>query len=143
MIGRLLIDECLSPELVQLAVAGGHVQSTCVRDRGRLGIQDWELVSYALESDFVLVTRNAEDFRGAGPDDPGGLLADVEIHPGLICLASDHELDLARQQQLFTVALEKMADLPDLVNQALEVHEREDGSISIILYEIPRPEPEQ
>ncbi len=27
---RFLIDECLSPELVQLAVAAGHLESTCV-----------------------------------------------------------------------------------------------------------------
>jgi DNA-binding GntR family transcriptional regulator len=43
MIGRLLIDECLSPELVQLAIDAGHVESSCVRDRGRLGLKDWEL----------------------------------------------------------------------------------------------------
>ena len=39
MIGRLLIDECLSPELVQLAIDAGHVESSCVRDRGRLGLR--------------------------------------------------------------------------------------------------------
>ncbi len=47
MIGRLLIDECLSPELVQLAVDAGHVESTCVRDRGRLDLKDWELMEIA------------------------------------------------------------------------------------------------
>ena len=31
---KLLIDECLSPELVELAVQAGYLQSTCVRDRG-------------------------------------------------------------------------------------------------------------
>jgi hypothetical protein len=30
MIGRLLIDECLSPELVQVATDAGHVESTSV-----------------------------------------------------------------------------------------------------------------
>ena len=63
MIGRLPIDECLSPELVQLAIAAGHVESTCVRDRGRLGLKDWELMAYVIEEDFILVTRNAQDFR--------------------------------------------------------------------------------
>jgi len=63
MIGRLLIDECLSPELVQLAIAAGHVESTCVRDRGRLGLKGWELMAYVIEEDFILVTRNAQDFR--------------------------------------------------------------------------------
>jgi len=41
---RLLIDECLSPDLVDLAVAAGHAQSTCLRDRGLLGTQDWRLI---------------------------------------------------------------------------------------------------
>ena len=63
MIGRLLIDECLSPELVQLAIAAGHVESTCVRGRGRLALKDWELMAYVIEEDFILVTRNAQDFR--------------------------------------------------------------------------------
>lgn len=37
MIGKLLIDECLSPELVQMAVDAGHGESTCVRNRGWVG----------------------------------------------------------------------------------------------------------
>jgi hypothetical protein len=73
MIGRLLIDECLSPELAQLAIDAGHVESTCVRDRGRLGIKDWELMEYVIKEDFMLVTRNAQDFRGEGKPNPGGL----------------------------------------------------------------------
>jgi predicted nuclease of predicted toxin-antitoxin system len=65
MIGRLLIDECMSPELVPLAIDAGHIESTCVRDRGRLGLKDWELMEYVIQQDFILVTRNAQDFRGA------------------------------------------------------------------------------
>lgn len=38
---RFLVDECLSPELVQMAVKAGHVESTCVRDRGLSGTKDW------------------------------------------------------------------------------------------------------
>jgi predicted nuclease of predicted toxin-antitoxin system len=53
MIGRLLIDECLSPELVQLAINAGHVESTSVRDRGRLGLKDWELMEYVIQEDFI------------------------------------------------------------------------------------------
>ncbi len=41
---RLLIDECLSPELVDVAVAAGYVESTCARDRGPLAKKDWELM---------------------------------------------------------------------------------------------------
>jgi hypothetical protein len=98
MIGRLLIDECLSPALVQLAIDAGHVESTSVRDRGRLGLKDWELMEYVVQEDFILVTRNAQDFRGDGKANPGGLHASAEVHAGLICLDSALEMDLDLQQ---------------------------------------------
>lgn len=137
MIGRLLIDECLSPELVQLAIDAGHVESTCLRDRGRLGLKDWELMEYVLQEDMTLVTLNAIDFRGAGREEPGGFHAAAEVHAGLVCLGSARELDLDAQQELFKEALAELATLPDLVNRALEVWENEDGSISVTVYEIP------
>ena len=46
-------------------------------------------------------------------------------------------LDL--QQELFKHALNTLAELPDLINQALEVYEHEDGSISVNMYDIPPP----
>jgi predicted nuclease of predicted toxin-antitoxin system len=79
---RLLIDECLSPELVEAAVATGHVESTCARDRGLLAVKDWELMTFVLSGDFTLVTHNARDFRGTGATDPGGLHAVQPIHAG-------------------------------------------------------------
>jgi len=66
MTWRLLIDECLSPDLVELAIDAGHVESTCLRDRGLLGTQDWTLIKHVLDADFTLVTVNAQDFRGRG-----------------------------------------------------------------------------
>ena len=41
---KLLIDECLSPTLVQMALEAGHQESTRVRDRGWCGKKDWELI---------------------------------------------------------------------------------------------------
>ncbi len=139
MIGRLLIDECLSPELAQLAIEAGHVESTSVRDRGRLGLKDWELMEYIVQEDFILVTRNPQDFRGAGKANPGGLHGVAEVHAGLICLDSALEMDLDLQQELFKHALNALGDLPDLINQALEVYENEDGLISVNMYDIPPP----
>ena len=111
MIGRLLIDECLSPELAQLAIDAGHVESTSVRDRGRLGLKDWELMEYVIQEDFILVTRNAQDFRGAGKVNPGGLHGETEVHAGLICLDSALEMDLDLQQELFRHALNMLTEL--------------------------------
>jgi hypothetical protein len=70
----LLIDECLSPDLVELAIQAGHVESTCLRDRGLLGTQDWTLIKHVLNADFTLVTVNAQDFRGPWPGHSGRTL---------------------------------------------------------------------
>lgn len=60
---KLLIDECLSPTLVEMAHAAGHLESTCVRDRGWLGVKDWVLIEKVVKEDFTLVTHNSKDFR--------------------------------------------------------------------------------
>lgn len=94
-------------------------------------------MEYVLEANLTLVTLNSVDFRGAGREDPGGFYATAEIHAGLVCLGSAQELDLDAQQELFMHAPAELVTLPDLVNQALEVWENEDGSISVTIYEIP------
>jgi Domain of unknown function (DUF5615) len=142
---RLLIDECLSPDLVDLAIAAGHVESTCLRDRGLLGTQDWTLMKHVLAEDFTLVTVNAQDFRGSGQDAPGGFYATTELHAGLICLNSVHHMDLNTQRELFEIALKELAELPDLVNQVLEVTEEASGEVVVTVYELPvavDPQPE-
>lgn len=137
---RFLIDECLSPELVQLAVAAGHLESTCVRDRGWAGTKDWTLVTYAVEGDYTLVTHNSPDFRGQGPGKLGGQHAKQPIHAGLVCLNSVHVMDLPRQLDLFRLVLAELASMDDLVNQALEVFELADGSVELDSYSIPESE---
>ena len=134
---RLLIDECLSPDLVDLAIAAGHVESTCLRDRGLLGTQDWTLIRQVVDEDFTLVTVNAHDFRGGGQEAPGGLYASTELHAGLICLNAARPMDLQAQRDLFEAALEALAELPDLINQVLEVSEDDNGEIFIIVYNLP------
>jgi hypothetical protein len=136
---RLLIDECLSPNLVDLAVAAGHVESTCLRDRGLLGTQDWTLMKHVLAEDFTLVTVNAQDFRGGGQEAPGGFYATTELHAGLICLNSVRRMDLNAQKELFEIALKELSELPNLLNQVLEVAEDEIGEISVIVYDLPTP----
>jgi hypothetical protein len=136
---RLLIDECLSPDLVDLAVAAGHVQSTCLRDRGLLGTQDWTLIKHVLAEDYTLVTVNAQDFRGSGQDAPGGLYATIEMHAGLVCLNSVRGMDLNAQRELFEIALNELAERPDLINQVLEVTEEASGEVVVTVYELPSP----
>lgn len=137
---RLLIDECLSPELARLAVQAGHVESTCVRDRGWTGTKDWKLIAYVVECDYTLVTCNSADFRGGGPGNLGGEHAKQPIHAGLVCLNSVHVMDLSRQRALFQLALDAIASVDNLVNQALDVFELEDGTVHVAIYDIPEPD---
>ncbi len=135
---KFLIDECLSPELVGIAVARGHYESTCVRNRGWAGTKDYALIEHVVNEDFTLVTCNSVDFRGAGPGDLGGEHAKQELHAGLVCLNSEVPLDLDLQCDLFKLALETLeAEGVDLVNMALDVFHKADGSVECVIYDIP------
>ncbi|MFT3819162.1 MAG: DUF5615 family PIN-like protein [Rubrivivax sp.] len=134
---KFLIDECLSPSLVGQAVDAGHVESTCVRDRGLAGAKDWRLVEFAVAGDFTLVTHNAADFRGKGADAPGGHYGELEVHAGLVCLNSIHVMTVPRQKRLFQQALALLAERPDLVNASLEVFEDAEGRVHFEVYDIP------
>ncbi len=46
---------------------------------------------------------------------------------------------MERQLELFQLVLRELASMNDLVNQALEVFESEDGSVELEIYEIPEP----
>jgi Domain of unknown function (DUF5615) len=134
---KFLIDECLWPGLVQIAQAEGHLETTCVRDRGWSGMKDWALIWHVVEGDFTLVTHNAVDFRGPQGGPAGGLHAKEVIHAGLVCLVSAFPMTPARQQALFSLALAELSQLGDLVNRALEVVEDKSGEVTIMIYEIP------
>jgi predicted nuclease of predicted toxin-antitoxin system len=59
---RLLLDEQLSPTVAhRLAALGFDV--TCARDRGLLGWNDWSLFKWCIERDYVLSTKNGDDFE--------------------------------------------------------------------------------
>ena len=75
---KILIDECLSPELVDVARLKGFEAVSHVVWLGKAGWKDWELKTLILKEDWTFVTRNSVDFRG--PEDrPGskGQYADV------------------------------------------------------------------
>lgn len=135
---KFLVDECLSPELVQLAYAKGHGESSHVVWRGCAGLKDWELKPIILDGDWTFVTKNSVDFRGA-VDTPGatGQYAGVEIHAGLICLNGPSGMDLDMQLELFEQALEELQADPDLVNQVLEITYEEDV-LTVRRYSLPK-----
>jgi hypothetical protein len=134
---KLLIDECLSPVLAQDAKRAGHYLSTCIAHRGWSGLKDWQLIEHVVGEDFTLVTHNARDFRGANPASRRGLHGAQAIHAGLVCLVTALPMNLARQRDLFAIALAELAGVKDLVNQCLEVAEDADGAVDVVLYELP------
>ena len=70
----------------------------------------------------------ARTFRGP-KDSPGakGVLADVQLHAGLICIDGPTGMDLELQRLLFGFVLEELDREPDLTNQVLEITVDETG----------------
>lgn len=139
---KLLVDECLSPQLTELARQRGHDESSHVVWIGKVGWKDWELLDVILGEDWTFVTRNSADFRGSrkAPGSPGQY-ADVELHAGLVCLNGPVGMDRHQQLELFDKALDELDRDGDLVNQVLEVTRTDSsGQIEIRRYRLPRSE---
>jgi len=125
---RFLIDECLTVELVVVAAEAGH-EAHHVAHVGRAGWKDWNVVQYARDRDFVLVTNNAADFRK--------LYAAEPLHAGLVILIPN--VDGEMQQRLFRGALEQLALHGEPINQVLEV-DLVGEEATFTFYELPLPE---
>ncbi|WP_291866928.1 DUF5615 family PIN-like protein [Bradyrhizobium sp.] len=95
---RFLIDECLSGDLVATAKARGH-EADYVPHIGKGGWQDWNLVPFAVENDYIIVTLNRRDFLKQH--------ANLAVHPGLVILMPQAPRDLRLHQAgLFERALD-------------------------------------
>jgi predicted nuclease of predicted toxin-antitoxin system len=122
---RFLIDECLSLDLVKVAGLSGH-EAQHVAHVGRAGWKDWNVVRYARDGDFVLVTNNASDFRQ--------LFAAQPLHAGLIILIP--AVKRVVQQKLFRAALDELAAIGEPVNRVLEV-DLDGDEVTLTLYDLP------
>ena len=110
---KFLIDECLSPTLVAMALERGFPESTHVTWIGLRSRQDWALVRRAVDDDYVLVTNDSADFTALMEHEPR--------HPGLVCMNVAHGLmSLDTQQRLYGYALTLIADV-DLSGQIVEI----------------------
>jgi hypothetical protein len=138
---KFLIDECLSPELAEIARGRGFGESTHVVWIGKSGAKDWQLLPFIVEGDWTFVTRNAVHFRGP-KDNPGakGQYKRTDIHAGLVCLHGPPDgTDLDLQLTLFERALEELEREGDLVNQVLEVTIEAEGEAALIeRYAMPK-----
>lgn len=122
---RFLIDECLSVELVAVAVLAGY-EAHHVAHVGRAGWKDWHVVRYAHDGDFVLVTNNAADFRR--------LYAVEPLHPGLVIIIPAVNREL--QRQLFGGAIDQLVLRGEPINQVIEV-DLDGDDVTFTLYDLP------
>jgi predicted nuclease of predicted toxin-antitoxin system len=75
---KLLIDECLFPQLAARLNAAGRYDAVHSVHVGRRGEPDHRVVERCIAEDRIIVTENARDFRR--------LIGGSELHPGLIIL---------------------------------------------------------
>jgi len=122
---RLLIDECLTLDLLLIARDQGY-EAQHVAHIGKAGWKDWNVMRYASEGDFVLVTNNASDFRR--------LYAREPLHAGLVIIIPN--VIRAVQRQLFRGALDELVAIGEPVNKVLEVDLNEE-EVRFSLYDLP------
>jgi len=123
---KFLIDECLSVDLVSVAHRAGH-EAQHVARIGKAGWKDWNVVRYASDGDFTLVTNNASDFRS--------LYADEPLHAGLVVIIPN--VGRILQQQLFRGALDELSQLGEPVNRVLEVN-LDGDEVTFDAYDLPK-----
>lgn len=124
---NLLIDENLSPELVQRLAAKGVVAAH-VAHIGLTGASDPEVWRYAFEHDQIVVTINAADFLY--------LAGAVELHPGLVVLRTVSGLSRAEQWAWVEPVIDRLLATGDaLVNKAVVVT----GKGRFTTVDLPKP----
>ena len=123
---RFLIDENLSPALVQLARARG-LEAMHVNHLGLDTVADWDLLVVVAERDWVLVTNSAIEFRGR--------YRAIELHPGVVFLLPS--VRRPDQIRLFEAALDHLQADADTVNRALDVTFDLDGQVVATSYDLP------
>lgn len=122
MRNTFFIDECLSPELVAYA-RSRNIEAVSPQSRNLIGVKDWKLLPYVIDSNLILATCNVKDFFR--------LYAQEELHPGFVVILPG-ELRIKEQLKLFGLVLDRIDHEEDqhLVNKVLIVDK--DGKISIV-----------
>jgi predicted nuclease of predicted toxin-antitoxin system len=119
LIDKLFIDECLSAALVAVAKNRGFIAEYGPYI-GKGGWQDWNIVPFALENDYIIVTNNRRHFLKE--------YVKVGLHSGLVIIVPNVERD--DQVRLFEIALDAVLALNDgAVNKLIEV--LADGSVHV------------
>jgi predicted nuclease of predicted toxin-antitoxin system len=116
---RFLIDECLSASLVAVAKERG-IAADFAPHLGLSGWQDWNIVRYAFENSYIVVTNNRRDFLKE--------YLKYDVHEGLVVIVP--HVDRADQIRLFSGLLDYLATMNELpMNKLIEV--LADGTIHL------------
>jgi len=131
---RFLIDECLSPKLVDIANGEFHFFATTVRWWGKppYGHKSWkdpDIVEKLAAEPFVLVTNNRRDFVGKYYKSGG-----LDVHDGLVIILE--KTDLSAEIELFRTVMRHIITMKNTVNKLIEI----DKSGAIQVAEWPNPE---
>jgi hypothetical protein len=108
---RILIDEDLSPTIAHELWQLGY-EATCVRDRGRLGSKDWDLLPWLVQERLTLCTENGQEWARRVQD----WHASGEHHYGLLIV--DHRWGTDGILRALQAYLEAAAP-ESLVNQVI------------------------
>jgi predicted nuclease of predicted toxin-antitoxin system len=117
---KLLLDENLSPKVAETLARDDGIDACHVRDRGLLGATDADVLERAFAEDRIFVTKNVGDFER--------LAQARELHAGIVLIEQG---DVTRDEQLALMrrVIEKLGEIPDLVNRVLRV--ADDGALTV------------
>ncbi|MCY4500420.1 MAG: DUF5615 family PIN-like protein [Alphaproteobacteria bacterium] len=126
---KFLIDECLSPNLADIALDRGFPHSAHVNGIQLGSRPDSVLVRHAIDADYVLVTNNSADFTELMRHEPH--------HPGLICIdVVPGLMNLSMQERLFELVLAKVTG-QDLRGKIVEIRHTASGKDRFSIYPPP------
>jgi hypothetical protein len=108
---RFLLDENLSPALVELARVRGY-EAMAVRDLGLLSERDWDLLPLIEQGDWTFVTINVHEFRVR-------YRRRLALHAGVVFLQG--VAGVAAQATAFDVALDDIDRSRELTNTEILV----------------------
>lgn len=133
---KFLIDECLSPELVEIARVefdffATHVPWLGAAPAGSKSWKDWHIVDLFRKNPHVLVTNNRRDFV-----ERYFQRADLDPHEGLVVLIEKG--DLNTQIELFRKLMAYLLELDSAMNCLVEINNS--GEIRIATWPDPSKE---
>lgn len=113
---KILIDEDLSPWVAHRLRVEKSIDAVHVRDRGRLGRTDREVLELAFSEDRILITANVADFER--------LARASEVHGGIVVVL-DGSLSRAEQLDVLTKIVDTLSSEfaagRDMINRVLRV----------------------